>query len=82
MTERSPKDPPMTIRDVADRLELQVPTISCYIARGVMPAPDGRSGRSPWWHLSTIDAWLAARPGRGAGGGRPRKDGTPVGSPR
>lgn len=40
---------------------------------GDFPPPDETFGRSPAWRGATMDAWLAARPGRGAGGGRPRK---------
>ena len=36
------------------------------VSDGQAPAPDGRIGASPWWHESTITAWLADRPGRGA----------------
>lgn len=28
-----------------------------------MPEPDGYERRSPWWYKSTIDRWLASRPG-------------------
>ena len=38
---------------------------------GDMPEPDRIFGRSPAWRRSTIEAWLASRPGQGAGGGRP-----------
>lgn len=38
---------------------------------GDMPEPDRVFGRSPAWRRSTIESWLAARPGQGAGGGRP-----------
>jgi hypothetical protein len=34
-----------------------------------MPAPDKTFGQSPSWKLSTIEAWVKARPGRGSGGG-------------
>lgn len=40
------------------------------------PAPSGYIGRSPWWACERVDEiryWDAARPGRGVGGGRPRK---------
>lgn len=40
---------------------------------GDMPEPDASFGRSPAWYEHTIDTWLVSRPGRGAGGGRPRK---------
>ena len=38
-----------------------------------LPEPDVRIGRTRGWLPSTIDEWNAKRPGRGAGGGRPRK---------
>jgi predicted DNA-binding transcriptional regulator AlpA len=41
---------------------------------GDFPPPDAQFGRSPVWSPETIDAWKANRPGRGAGGGRPRKN--------
>lgn len=59
---------------VAAHLGLSVRTIQTYRDRGSLPTEDGRLGASPWWWQSTIDAWQVARPGRGAGGGRPRKD--------
>lgn len=40
---------------------------------GDLPKPDDHFGQSPAWKISTIDAWLATRPGQGAGGGRPPK---------
>lgn len=41
---------------------------------GDLPPPDAYFGRTPVWRVSTIDRWNARRPGRGVGGGRPRKD--------
>lgn len=38
-----------------------------------LPEPDVRIGRTRGWLPSTIDEWNASRPGRGVGGGRPRK---------
>lgn len=38
-----------------------------------LPEPDALIGRTRGWKAETIDAWNAARPGRGVGGGRPRK---------
>ena len=43
---------------------------------GDFPPPDNRFGRTPVWSSDTIDAWHANRPGRGVGGGRPRKQAT------
>ncbi len=59
--------------DVAELVGVKVPTIRTYLHRGDMPKPDRVIGRSPVWRRETIDAWLAERPGRGAGGGRPPK---------
>jgi len=63
---------------VAARVGLEIPTIRIYlkrtrarIARGLpvrpqdFPLPDQTIGRSPAWHRSTIDAWVASRPGPG-----------------
>lgn len=38
-----------------------------------LPEPDAYIGRTRGWKTETIDAWNAARPGRGVGGGRTRK---------
>ena len=38
-----------------------------------LPEPDVMIGRTRGWLPETIDRWNAARPGRGVGGGRPRK---------
>lgn len=38
---------------------------------GDLPPPDETFGRSPVWASDTITTWIAERPGRGAGGGRP-----------
>jgi hypothetical protein len=38
---------------------------------GDFPPPDERIGNVPVWKASTVRMWLARRPGRGAGGGRP-----------
>lgn len=41
---------------------------------GDMPPPDARFGNSPVWRPETIIRWYTVnRPGRGVGGGRPRK---------
>ena len=58
---------------------IQPATISKYVQREGFPAPHTSIGRTPVWldaQLDDIRAWVAARPGRGSGGGRPRK--TPV----
>lgn len=38
-----------------------------------LPKPDVTIGRTRGWLPDTIDQWNAQRPGRGVGGGRPRK---------
>lgn len=38
-----------------------------------LPEPDVTIGRTRGWLTDTIDQWNAQRPGRGVGGGRPRK---------
>ena len=38
-----------------------------------LPEPDVTIGRTRGWLPETIDQWNAQRPGRGVGGGRPRK---------
>ena len=38
-----------------------------------LPEPDALIGRTRGWLPDTIDQWNAQRPGRGVGGGRPRK---------
>lgn len=38
-----------------------------------LPQPDALIGRTRGWLPETIDRWNASRPGRGVGGGRPRK---------
>ena len=41
-----------------------------------LPEPDVTIGRTRGWLPETIDQWNAQRPGRGGGGGRPRKNKT------
>ena len=38
-----------------------------------LPEPDVTIGPTRGWLPDTIDQWNAQRPGRGVGGGRPRK---------
>ncbi|GAB77535.1 hypothetical protein SAMN05421595_1373 [Austwickia chelonae] len=52
-----PNAPMWTIPDVAAYAGITTGTIGAYLNRGQMPAPDGRIGRTPWWHPSTIRAW-------------------------
>ena len=66
----------------AERADMKPSTWRAYCSprRGQPPrgpAPDGtdldRGHARPWWRPETVDAWVANRPGRGVGGGRPRK---------
>lgn len=70
----------LTADEVAARVTAKYPAISItgatwrrYVYGGRAPAPDGYTGRTPTWRASTVDEWAKTRPGRGAGGGRPRK---------
>ena len=47
-------------------------TWSAYVARGRAPQPVRYVGRTPVWAPGQVRAWLASRPGQGAGGGGPR----------
>jgi hypothetical protein len=49
---------------------------SRYADSHPFPEPDVVIGRTPGWspdRRAEIEQWAAARPGQGAGGGRPRK---------
>lgn len=59
--------------DVARHLNVTPATVRKYAALGMLPDPDGKVAQSPWWWPDTIRTWHASRPGRGVGGGRPRK---------
>lgn len=74
-------EPKLYTRQAAERAGVQPSTWRAYCSprdgrppRG--PKPDGtdvRDGHAmPYWYPSTVDAWLAGRPGQGKGGGRPR----------
>lgn len=66
---------------LSDYMDVSVPVLRKYLsnartnrAAGInhpadMPEPDMVIGRSPAWWQSTVDEWLAARPGKGVGGG-------------
>jgi len=62
---------------VGERLGISAVSVRRYMVadrdKYSFPQPDGYLGRTPWWWSDTIDEWAAARPGRGVGGGRPRK---------
>lgn len=76
----------LTLADLAQLLGVQTETISFYRAHSKpgkryadhpFPAEDRKFGRSPVWspgRAEEIKTWDKERPGRGSGGGRPRKD--------
>lgn len=55
----------MSVQSVADLAGLTVRSVSSYLARGAMPEPDYRVGKSPLWKTETIERWLEGRPGKG-----------------
>ena len=64
----------LDVADIARMLGVKPESVSQYRWRDPsFPEPDitlsGRSG----WREAKIRAWIASRPGRGAGGGRPRR---------
>ena len=65
MTERY-----LSMTEVAQRLDIT----KGALARYKLPDPDVIVGKARRWREETIDQWNASRPGRGVGGGRPRKN--------
>jgi hypothetical protein len=65
--------------DLARELDVARATVAVWRGRYPdFPKPDVMVGDVPGWRkerLTEIRAWLTTRPGQGAGGGRPRKDG-------
>lgn len=67
----------LDLQQVADRLGVSYATVRRYRSQDAgFPEPDVMLGQSPGWRARTIEAWVSARPGRGVGGGRPRKPAT------
>lgn len=65
MTERF-----LSVGEVARRLGIENAS-----QRGLnLPEPDALIGSTRGWLPETIDAWAAAHPDRGTGGGRPRQE--------
>ena len=67
MTERF-----LSVTEVAQRLDITKGALLSL----QLPEPDAMIGRTRGWRAETIDQWNAQRPGRGVGGGRPRKTST------
>lgn len=62
----------MSFTEVVDQLGVKTGALATY----KLPEPDAIIGRTRGWLPDTIDRWNANRPGRGVGGGRPRKNKT------
>lgn len=58
------------VTEVANRLGIVKSAVSAY----KLPEPDVMIGKTRGWLPETIDEWNRNRPGRGVGGGRPRKN--------
>ena len=63
----------LDVHGVARLLGVSDQTVRAYVSRRLLPDPCGHLMGSPWWTRPVITRWQATRPGRGAGGGRPRK---------
>jgi predicted DNA-binding transcriptional regulator AlpA len=74
-------DGPLSYEEVAAITGLTAATLRFYRSKGLLPEPDASPVPDrPRWRRSTIDNWLANRPGRGAPG-RPRRR-TPKENPK
>ena len=70
-TQRDAVTAVLDIAAVAARIGATPATVRSYRTRGYLPAPDVILGQSPGWLPETVEAWIAGRPGKGAGAGRP-----------
>ncbi|MDU3736509.1 MAG: hypothetical protein E6586_08790 [Bifidobacterium scardovii] len=59
----------LSLTEVAEKLGITKGALAQY----KLPEADVTVGRARGWLPETIDKWNAQRPGRGVGGGRPRK---------
>lgn len=59
----------LSVKEVGERIGVRNAGAKGY----ALPEPDAWIGSTRGWLPETIDRWNAARPGRGVGGGRPRK---------
>ena len=48
----------MTRADICAAAGISVNSLAKFRTRGTAPAPDGRLGRTPYWHRSTVERWL------------------------
>jgi len=51
----------LTTADVAKALQISESTVRAYNARGQMPAPSGRLGRTPYWTPEDVEPWIRSR---------------------
>ncbi|TDP94619.1 hypothetical protein EDF62_1040 [Leucobacter luti] len=56
----------MSVKELAERIGVKPATAARY----KLPEPDAFIGDVRGWLPETVDAWHAARPGKGAGAGR------------
>lgn len=75
----------LSLADIAEQYALAPATVRTYNGKAAVarrngtarghdfPPPVDRIGNSPLFDAEAVRAWFDHRPGRGAGGGRPRK---------
>lgn len=75
----------LSLADIAEQYALALTTVRTYNGKAAVarrngtagdhdfPAPADRIGNSPLFDAEAVRDWFDHRPGRGAGGGRPRK---------
>lgn len=85
MTQPQTGSPLLSISAIADTFGLAEATVRTYNGQAAQrrragtarahdfPAPVDRIGNSPLFDPAAVRDWFDHRPGRGAGGGRPRK---------
>jgi hypothetical protein len=60
-------DPLIGYREMAERAGIRPSTLRTYRSQGRLPPPDDDSVPDrPRWRVSTFEAWMKGRPGRGA----------------
>jgi hypothetical protein len=66
--------PALTVDLAATRHGIDPATMRKILSRAHQPRDAELDARTPLYLAATIDKLIAARPGRGVGGGRPRKE--------
>lgn len=64
------RDEPVDLAGFAALTGLTLQTVRTYRKDGRLPEPEGTFGKVAWWYSSTVQVWLATRPGRWPQGGR------------